>query len=924
MAGLSRLVRLSVVPAALMVAAPALAVELNGIIKGEVTDPDDIGVPNAAVELVSDALLGEHSQLTDGEGNFRFVALPPGEYVVRVTPVGQALQPWESGVIEVRPGSTLQVSPVLAVKGTDEEITVFGDAPVVDVENASTGVTLDARFLKDVPNGRDYQSAIAVTPGVVGGGNVNAQGGFESSNQYYVDGVNATDPLTNTFSMNMNYDAIEAIQVVTGGMDAEYGRALGAAVNMVTKSGGNDFEGTAILQYRAPSFTIAPELDGDSTDEDLQESLVLNLGGPIVRDRVWFYTSVQADRLIRTTSIDPEAIGRDMDKFPMAPRDWRSLYLFGKVTAQPSSAHRISVHVQADPTWIDNVEQDAYVLPSAETVQNQGGWLGSVEHVFTPNPDLQVKTQLYYQANFLDYYSILWKKCEERDPDTGACTQYDTSDYTNGPDVTNGWFAEDADGFSYGEYPYASFNRRHRMSLNSKATWWVRALGEHAFSTGVQLERLRSAYVYPGIDDPGLVYYAHDGDPTNLEGYTPSTVYRYDNDWDVTYTGGLYSWYLQDVYKPVPRLTIRPGVRVDYARMANDEGEVVFNRATVSPRFGVAYDLTGDGKTSVNAHYGRFYDSGFLVISDLLRSKSQGYAAYGWDSDLGDWSPNPLSSGSSSFLAHEDLRNPYQDAFKFGVSRQVGEGFGLMTNFVYKEDHNFWEDDEVNLIWNQEGTDVVGYRNGTNEAIYRLRTPDDLYTKYTSVEVMMTKTFTEHWAMLASYTWSRAYGTNSADQATGAMDNPRQRDVEIGLLDYDVPHNVKVSGSYNDNDVWRVGRLHGGVLFGWDYQLRSGYPYQKTVWNDYNRSYSNFIEEQDGTYRLPAYSNLNLRAGVNFQAGRAKWAIMGNVENVFNDRTVTGVNTAYDPEATGDEQTFGVITSRQQPRRFDIMLRGEF
>ncbi|MCO4744719.1 MAG: TonB-dependent receptor [Proteobacteria bacterium] len=917
---MSRNFRAAFTLVALTASLPGYAVDLNATIKGVVTDTDGLPVPNSGVNLISADLLGGRSAITDDQGRYRFNALPPGTYEVTVE--HPSFDDWSSGEFRVVLGSTVSVDVAMAVKDSGEVITVVGSAPAIDVESTTTGATLDARFLRDLPSaGRDYQSAMAVTPGVVGGGNANVHGGFDSSNQFYIDGVNTTDPLTNTFSMNMNYDAIDSLQIITGGMDAEYGRSLGGAVNIVTKSGGNDFEGYAQVMYGDPNWNLAPKLEGDSQDSNLEQQLAVNLGGPILKDKVWFFTSVQADRFVRSTFVDQDEVPRDLDTYPMPARDWRSLYLFGKITAQPTDEHRVWGHLQADPTWIDNVDQGAYTLPSGEQVQNQGGWLGSAGHQWTPSSNFMLETQLYYQKSVISFFPILWKDCKEFD-DVGACTEEFTEDQYGNP-IPGNWLAWDADGFSVGEFSYASFNKRNRASLTSNATLWADFLGEHKAKAGIQAEMLRSYYVYPGIEN-GLVYYGHEGDPSNLDEYSPSQLYKYDNDWESTFTGVIGSAYIQDVYKPHPRLTLRPGVRMDLSSLNNDAQESVFTRITVSPRFGITYDLTGDGKTAARAYYGRFYDTGFLAIADLLRDKSSGYSVYGWSDQLNDWNPEPNSTTSDTFLKHDELRNPYSDEFNFGISRELGDGFGLDATFIYEEAHNFWEDDEVNLIWNEDGTDVIGSRNGENTAIYRLRTPDDVYTKYTSLELAARKAFTNNWTFFGSYTWARAMGTNSADQATGVADIPEQRQFENGLLGYDRPHSFKMSGSYNRDNVVSVGNASFGYLLGWNFRMNAGLPYRKLVFNDYYDGYNNYESINEGRYRLPAQSQTDLRAGIQATIGRTNWMLGADLFNVFNDRTITSVGTAYDPEATGQDQTFGEVLDRQDARRMRVVLRGEF
>lgn len=906
----------------LLAAAPAYAVDITATLKGTVTDPDGLPIPNAEVLLTSEQLQGDRQSLTDTEGRYRFAPLPPGGYVVKV--VHPSFNSWESGVLSVDLGATVRVDVGLTVTDSGEVITVLADAPAIDVENVQTGVVLDAEFLKDIPSGRSYQSAVQVAPGVVGGGNPNMHGGFDTANQYYIDGVNTTDPLTNTFSMNMNYDAIDAIEVITGGLDAEYGRSLGGAVNIVTKSGGNDFEAFVNLLYSNADMIIAKELEGDDFGDFTEQQLVVNFGGPIVKDKVWFFTSFQGDRLVSSISMDPDEIDRDLDRFPLVPRDWRSMYVFGKITAQPTPAHRLWVHAQADPTWIDNIEQSPYVLPSAETVQNQGGWLGSIGHQFTPSDDSLLETQLFYEKSVINFFSILWKDCEEKGAYGECLDDFVGSDYM-GEEVTEGWLGWDADDFSSGEFPYASFNRRYRMSANTSFTQWFDFLGEHKAKVGLQAEWLRSFYVYPGLDDPGIVYYNNvTDDPMDMDAYDPIHTVRYDNNLDRLFTGQIISWYIQDVWHPHPRLTIRPGLRWDAPLLKDDLGDPIYKNVTMAPRFGVAYQLDSEAKSSIHAFYGRFYDTGYLIISDLLQKESQGGAGYYWDGEAGDWETEPAYEWSGQFLAHDDLRNPYSDEINVGYSREIARDLGFDTTFIYEEARRFWEDDEVNLIWDNEGSNVIGYRNGENIAIYRLRTSDELWTRYMSLEFSLQKRFSENWGLLGSYTFSRSLGTNSADQATGFMDIAEQRKYEAGLLAYDVPHNIKLTGSYTKADAYSLGSLDGGYVLGWNMHMRSGYPYRHLVWNSYYGGYYNYDSTNDGTYRLPAYAQLDLRSGLTFEVGRAAWMLGLDVFNVFNDRTVTSVDTTFDPDATGDDQTFGDVLDRQYPRYFQFVARGEF
>lgn len=902
--------------AALLVPTSAWAVEVTGQIRGETVDAEDLSVPGVTLTISSPNLQGTRQVVSDDEGRFLVTGLPPGEYTVAATK--DTFLPYRAkGVLVVSGQSAyLRVEMRPAVGGA--EVTVEDVRPAVDTQKVSSGAVLSRETMKDIPVPfRDYQSLTGLAPGVVGSGNANVRGSFDDSNQFYMDGVNNTDPITGTFSMNMNYDAIEEVQVITGGMDAEYGRSLGGAINIVTRSGGNEIHGDAQFLFSNQALRWYKPLEGDDTEAEYQnQQLALNVGGPIIKDKLWYFASLEGAMLVRATPVDA-SVGRP-EEFPMAPRNWRSLYYFGKLTWSPSDSQRLWVQVQGDPTYIENTEQDPYTLPEGETIQEQGGFVVQGSHIWTQGDKGVLQSQLYFQKSRIDYYSVGCKGVARGD--LADCIR----------NLDNAWMAWYPDEFNGGKFPYGYMGDRNRQSLNVSYTRFGDLLGRHQFKVGGNAERLQSASAFPGVTD--WTFKAATGDTTDIASYENLYQVRYVSELSDNLTGYLFSGYVQDVWNPTKQLTIRPGVRLDYSSLGNDVGETVFAKATIAPRFGVAYDFTNDGRTSGHAYYGRFYDSGFLAVSDLLHSNSQGYAYYAWDPELGDWAQNPVAQVGTSNLIYDDLKNPYSDEFDVGLSRDVGNGWAVDATFTYEKSRNFWEDDEVNLIWNEEGTDVIGYRNGVNEAIYRIRTPDEAFNTYTGLEVSVARQFSENFSMLSSYTWSHAYGTNDSQFATGVFDNPEQEEYEVGLLGYDRTHQLKVMGSLRDPDALRASdKVKFGYLWGWNYYIVSGAPYRPVYYNNYYQDWYNYQEVLDGTYRLPAEAQLDLKLGITSELGPTKWDLTIEMFNVLNDRTITGVNTAYDDPATGgpllnDDGSvlFGTPTTRQQPRNVQLGLRGEF
>jgi len=357
-----------------------------GTISGRVIDQSQAAIPGATVELTNMEKGTSRRTVTDADGKYIVPLLHPGTYKVSITLSGFETFVAQNAVVEV--GKNTNINATLKLSTTAETITVLGDVPVVDKTNASDTTTVSTQLAQRLPIGRTYQALALSVPGVVLPGNANANANFHGAlftdNLYLFDGIDTTDPTTGGFGQNFTYEGIQEVQVTTSGASAEFGRAVGGIINVITKSGSNEFKGSykEVVnndQWNAQNKGVSPT-SGASFARVKFDSLVrvhaATLGGPIWKDHAWFFGAYEWDKATspQRQTLDPKT----PQNFVSVPRDH---FYDLKATWQAAPSKLIVLKANESPT--DDIVVDRHngginAIPrfagdlGAMNIQNQG------------------------------------------------------------------------------------------------------------------------------------------------------------------------------------------------------------------------------------------------------------------------------------------------------------------------------------------------------------------------------------------------------------------------------------------------------------------------------------------------------------------------------------------------------------------------
>lgn len=898
----------------LAMASAAAAQISTGGIRGFVRDESRAVLPGVTVEVSGPTLIGgAAAATTDTLGLYRVDNLPVGIYTVTFTMTGFKTVRHEG--IRVEAGRTIELEQSLEIGALEETLTVTGAAPVIDAAHAGTSTNFNRDTLENIPSARTqyfdvvpYATGATQTSGNVGSNsafNIFGSDSYQNAIQY--DGIDVSSPNFGGSYDWPNYDMMAELQIKSIGATAEQAGFQGGVINLVLKSGTNQYKGAGAFygQYNALQSNNTPK-EKYPRFTDYRNDLNYSVGGPILKDRLW---GLYISEHIRHKRSDTIGVPRDR---PNNTRIWRP---FLKLDARLSSNDNVSVHYN---DCRDYWEYGSGVTRPPETASVEVGH----DPVLTAG-----WTHVFGSAALLE---------------TRAGGIFVRKDYlpTSGDYVTPGRIDLATGNASVNRVEAAARDHQNKMSINVKLSALVQDFikGSHDFKFGVQTtpwnsSSYRGAYASNQLlyDLRGAPYYALTQEPYALAGRMPT-----------------YGAFVQDDWTITDRLTLNLGIRYDYLNASIPEvdqldGELnptgrsfsgiddVITFKNWSPRLGFALKATSSGTTVLKGHWGRYYGK---LISGGFQSLSPGntpYRAFFYNPatrlyDIPYYTIDP----KANFSVDPNLRNQYTDQFYVGVEQQIQPSFGVNASFVYKKEHDFVRMNDVGgtyaprtIIDTFDGRTqqltVFDLVSPSSASLFQVTNRNDLDQDYRSFVVEANKRFSTSWQMIASYQWQRnliySDGRLARQQFGGLNRNGYGRDPNdltnaYGRSSVDNTHGVRFTGT------WQAPL---GITAGVRYLFESGRPYGRIINVRLPQGVRPVLAEERGAYFLPDNHQLGLRVDKAFSLGaerRLRFSL--DVINLLNSDTPINIRNNSTQAGFGDN--LNVVF----PRRGQIGIRIDF
>ena len=906
----------AVVFALLLLAAGAADAQTTGRLVGKVMDASSAALPGVVVTVTSPVLQGVNTTTSDAEGNYRFLQLPPGTYKVKADL--QGFNTLEQPSVDVGLDRTVTVNLTMQIASIAETVQVLAASPVVDTQGTTTGVTAKAEVLNRLPIQRDIYSVARIAPGATQdavGPSIFGSTGAE--NQYIIEGLNVTGLEAGGQAKNLNFDFVDSIEVKTGGLPPEYGRITGGVINVITKSGGNKFDGSLFgfnsgggLQANDDTASKRPQTTTTVANIDSRWDLGGTLGGYMVKDHLWFFGSYahmsrrDQTEVIRTLSAPGSpAFGSNV------PADTNTETFAGKVTFKITNAQTIVGSVNGDPT---KRKGNVFVVSGPEST-----WKGEQE---TGGPDAVLKYSYVPTSNFV--LTALYGRHYEKSQFSGPGAQTaQLLDQTASPNIRTGGFG----GYQNSEFTRNTYKLDATAFLSAKheikggVDWEDNSsiIDRYSAGGGQLIYVLKSNGSARDVLPAGTIYYRHRyflndlapgfdrSDPSSWQAAIPLT-----SEPDTLNS----SFYAQDSWHLATNVTINGGVRWERQQIKDRNNATVIDlKNNWAPRLGFVWDFAKNGRSKIYANYGRFFESIPLDIDIRSFGGEIACFCYNLSPDPSAMTPDPNIRRSSLLGGPEPtdphLKGQYINEFLIGSEDEVAPNLSIGVKYVRRDLGRVVEDflvpTEGNYFVANPGEGLgktmafycvnsdCGPGNDGSVAAPKAKRIND------SFEISARKNFSSNWQMFASYVWTKLEGNydGTFQNSTGQLDPNINSAFDYadflvnaqGRLSNERVHQIKFDGAYE---------FSGGALSGLNLGL-STHWYSGLPLNAYGYSfaYSNweyYLTPRGSLGTGPSDYEADLHASYPVKLGGDKRLnLIMDVFNMFNRQSTTQLDQRY-------------------------------
>ena len=844
----------------------------TGSVGGRVSDNTGAGIPGVTITATNLETGLTRTTFTDKDGLYTLSLLPPGDYKVtaELQGLGTASVPRSTVLL----GSTTKTDLKLTLQAA-ESVTVKATAPIIDTHTSGTTSSVTSEQIKSLPIlGRDFRSLALLTPGVTTGSfdtsSITANGARPLSTDYNIDGASSNNDFFGQQTggtrppFTFSQAAIQEFQVILTQYDAEYGRGVGAAVNAITKSGTNDFHGSAFYYDRRASWaatrttTFNTDIGGTSYPLAVSDSFLAKdvkqpgfvVGGPILRDTLFFFGGFD-----RMTTNQPVVIGNDLRTsgqfLALTPAQQQTV--LSKIQSAVGVPYETGLNYSVDNT----LNTGLLKFDGNLTSNHHWSLRGNITKYDTTNSGATSsfglnqtnETDKFYQG-VLDVDSIFTNDLfnqfiaqvgRDQRPVTSV---YSGTEFSINFGVTQFFGANDTT-------PNTADEKKLQFKDTLQYQW-----KDHSLKAGAEVLHRDLFDSFPRFAGGFYTY----SSLLNFVNGTPNTFQQAygPHNGDVSWTTNLWGFYLNDSYRVSPRVTVDLGVRYDYLKTPRPTAnaypqhpefltQIKDDTNNVAPRVGFAWDVFGNGRSVLRGGSGKFFE---YMPDILLASPLQGISGalltttFTCTTTASNPCPTyPAILAPADFLAKSKLsanlvtigsNYQAQEAWRSSLQfeQRIGNAFVAGVSAVYSKLDHVQGTVNINLVptgYSLGNMPVYDYASSTNPArpyndmgiIRQLTSNEKAWYRAQTIDLHNVPLNSNlSWDISYTHADSVDYETNTRSTSTTFLIDPNNPALSEGPSDNDVKHRVAGSATY---------RLPWGFQVSGTGYWHSGYPYTGAI-----------------------------------------------------------------------------------------------